>query len=125
MIQGIGIDIVEIARIEEKIKSNPHFVHHVFSAKEIDYCEGKKKAAMHYAGKWAAKEAYLKAYGLQFIGNHKLHEIEILQAENGNPYIHLQGKSAINHQEKGLGIIHLSISHTDIVATAYVIIESI
>lgn len=124
MIQGIGIDIVEIARIEEKIKSNTHFIQHVFSANEVAYCEGKKKAAMHYAGKWAAKEAYLKAYGLNFIGNHKLHEIEILQEENGNPYIHLLGKSALSHKEKALGKIHLSISHTDIVATAYVIIES-
>lgn len=124
MIQGIGIDIVEIARIEEKIKSNPHFVTHVFSPKEVAYCEGKKKPAMHFAGKWAAKEAYLKAYGLNFIGNHKLHEIEILQEENGNPYIQLLCKSALNHQEKALGKIHLSISHTDIIATAYVIIES-
>jgi len=123
MIAGIGTDIVEVHRIEGKITANQYFKEHVFSLTEISYCDQQKKPGIHYAARWAAKEAYLKAYGLKFIGNHRLYEIETLHNEDGKPYIHLLGKAMEEFMEKKFESIHVSISHTDAHAIAYVIIE--
>ena len=124
MIAGIGTDIVEVHRIEAKIATNQYFKEHVFSPEEIAYCDKQKKPGIHYAARWAVKEAYLKAYGLKFIGNHRLHEIETLHNEDGKPHIHLIGKAKEEFMEKKFESIHLSISHTDAHAIAYVIIET-
>ncbi|MBK7763097.1 MAG: holo-ACP synthase [Bacteroidetes bacterium] len=123
MIAGIGTDIVEVHRIEQKVTANEYFKAHVFSQQEIDYCDKQKKPAIHYAARWAVKEAYLKAYGLKFIGNHKLHEIETLHNDDGKPYIHLKGKALEEFNAKHFQTIHVSISHTEAHAIAYVIIE--
>ena len=66
----------------------------------------------------------MKAYGVKFIGNHRLTEIETLHNENGKPFIKLNGKALNEFEEKKYTKIHLSISHTDSLATAYVIIEN-
>jgi holo-[acyl-carrier protein] synthase len=124
MIVSIGTDIVEVSRIEEKIHRSDFFKTHVFSENEIAYCEKQKKPFIHYAARWAVKEAYLKAYGVKFIGNHRLTEIETLHNENGKPFIKLNGKALNEFEEKKYTKIHLSISHTDSLATAYVIIEN-
>ena len=123
MIQGIGTDIVEIKRIADKLTRNKTFKEHVFSPQEIAYCEKQKFPFMHFAARWAVKEAYLKAYGLKFIGNHRLHEIETVHNEDGKPAVVLTGLAAQQHEQKQLGRIHLSISHTDVYAVAYLIIE--
>ncbi len=123
MIQGIGTDIVEVKRIGDKLLRNEAFKTHVFSAAEIAYCEKQKIPPVHFAARWAVKEAYLKAYGLRFIGNHRLHEIETIHNEDGKPSVKLNGQSAVMHEVKKLGRIHVSISHTEIYAVAYVIIE--
>lgn len=123
MIQGIGTDIIEVKRIENKIKRNVDFKNHVYSENEIQYCEKQKNPFIHFAARWAVKEAYLKAYSLKFIGNHRLHEIETFHNEDGKPFVKLNGLALQNHQEKKLGNIHVSISHTDQYAVAYLIIE--
>lgn len=124
MIQGIGTDIVEVKRIQDKLTSNESFKTHVFSEKEIAYCEKQKNPFIHFAARWAVKEAYLKAFGLKFIGNHRLHEIETIHNVDGKPSIELSGLSIEKHSEKNLGQIHVSISHTETHAVAYVIIEN-
>ena len=55
MIAGIGTDLVEIARIADKIARNERFKTHVFTADEIAYCDSKKQPAMHFAARWAVK----------------------------------------------------------------------
>ncbi len=124
MIKGIGTDIIEVKRIEDKLTRSETFKTHVFSENEIAYCERQKKPYIHFAARWAVKEAYLKAYGLKFIGNHRLHEIETVHNEDGKPSVRLNGLSADMHKEKDLGSIHLSISHTETYAVAYVVIET-
>ena len=124
MIAGIGTDLVDVKRIAEKLSRNPSFRDHVFSVREIDYCEQQKESAMHYAARWAVKEAYLKAYGVQFIGNHRLPEIETCHRENGQPFIQLYGKALQEFTEKNFVSIHLSITHTHELAMATVIIET-
>lgn len=123
MIAGIGTDLVEIARIASKIESNEAFKKHVFTDAEIEYCESKKQPAMHYAARWAVKEAFLKAFGVKFIGNQRLPEIETIRDEHGNPDIQLSGETLAGFKEKGFAFSHVSISHTDTHAMAYVIIE--
>lgn len=123
MIAGIGTDLVEIARIASKIGRSNDFKHHVFAQGEIDYCDSMKNPAMHYAARWAVKEAFLKAYGVEFIGNHRLPDIETVKNEHGNPDIKLHGEAAQGFRDKGFVTVHVSISHTDSHAMAYVIIE--
>jgi holo-[acyl-carrier protein] synthase len=124
MILGIGTDIVDVARVAGKVQANLYFKEHVFSAGEITYCEQQKNPAIHFAARWAVKEAYLKAFGVKFIGNHRLHEIETIHSEIGKPEIKLSGKAMLEFQEKQFGQIHVSISHTQEHAIAYVIIEA-
>lgn len=123
MIAGIGTDIVEIERIQDKIKRNDYFREHVFSESERAYCDAQRTPHMHYAARWAVKEAYLKAFGLRFIGNHRLPEIATVHDDNGKPFIELSGQAKIDFDSKGFRTVHVSISHTDIHAMAYVIIE--
>ncbi len=123
MIAGIGTDLVEISRIADKISRNEAFKTHVFTQNEIVYCESQKKPAMHFAARWAVKEAFLKAFGVKFIGNHRLPEIETIKDEHGNPDVRLTGETLQGFIDKGLQHIHVSISHTDTHAMAYVIIE--
>lgn len=124
MIQGIGTDIIEVSRIADKLARNEYFKTHVFSENEIEYCEKQHKPNVHFAARWAVKEAYLKAFGLKFIGNHRLYEIETVHNEDGKPSVKLNGLSLTQHNEKKLGNIHLSISHTETHAVAYIIIEN-
>ena len=123
MIYGIGIDLIEVERMSEKIGKQPGFREFVFSEQEIAYCEKQKKPAMHFAARWAVKEAFLKAFGVRFIGNHRLPEIETRNDTHGKPSVLLHGKVADEFQEKQFSTIHVSISHTDVHAMAYVIIE--
>ena len=109
MIQGIGTDIIEVSRIADKLARNEYFKTHVFSENEIEYCEKQHKPNVHFAARWAVKEAYLKAFGLKFIGNHRLYEIETVHNEDGKPSVKLNGLSLTQHNEKKLGNIHLSI----------------
>ena len=123
MITGLGTDIIEVSRIQEKLERNPAFRTHVYSEAEIAYCEKQKFPYVHYAARWAVKEAYLKAIGLQFIGNHRLHEIETCHDTVGKPYIRLSGGEATRLTEPTCHI-HLSISHTATYAMATVILET-
>lgn len=125
MITGIGIDMVDVDRIASKLETNPLFKTHVFSDNEVAYCGKQKKPAMHFAARWAVKEAYLKAFGVNFIGNHRLPEIETMQEENGKPYIRLSGKSLQAFESSHCECIHVSISHTDTSAIAVVVIEKL
>ncbi len=123
MIYGFGTDIVEVARIQEKLAANPALIQHIFSAVEQDYCAVQKHPAVSYAARFAVKEAFLKAFGVTFIGNHALPEIGVQNTEHGKPNIILTGKTLAAFTNCNLGAIHVSISHTLVYAMASVIIE--
>jgi len=123
MIAGIGTDLVEIARIADKISRNEDFKRHVFTEDEITYCDSMKNPAMHFAARWAVKEAFLKAFGVKFIGNQRLPEIETVKDAHGKPDIKLSGETLEGFKQKEFVFAHVSISHTDTHAMAYVIIE--
>lgn len=105
MLDGIGVDLIEISRIAEAIGRHPRFVEHVFTAREIDYCASKGHPEASYAGRFAAKEAVAKALGVSL----GWRDVEILCDANGKPYCVLHGRAA---RIAGNGTVHISISHT-------------
>ena len=118
---GIGNDTVEPERIAEKC-NRPGFVNRVFSDNEINYCESKKHSSEHFAVRFAAKEAYMKALGSGWSEGADFKEIEVLNEESGAPKIHLHGKTREKFDALNLKSIFVSLSHTSKSAIAFIII---
>ena len=123
MISGIGIDMIETLRVAEKIAKDEGFREYVFSVSEIEYCESKANKAEHFAARFAAKEALLKALGTGFPGGLTLNEIEVRSDDSGKPEFHFSGASENKIKEYGIGNIHLSLSHLKDISCAMVVIE--
>ena len=124
MIGGIGIDLVDIDRIDGIIKKwQMKFLERTFSDREIKYCEKNAIPARHYAGRFAAKEAFLKCLGIGIAGGVNLRDIEVVNDNRGNPELEIHGKSREYVRNRDAKNAHVSISHTDTMAMAIVIIE--
>ncbi len=121
MIAGIGIDIVDIARIE-RVGLNKLFYTRNFTQNEIAMLEASKQSAPRAAGNFAAKEAVLKALGCG-IFDIPLTDIEVLRSPSGKPYVTLYGKAKQKADELGVTRVHISISHTAELAAAEAIAE--
>lgn len=121
MIYGIGIDLVEMDRIEQILERKENrFVHRIFTDRELRFCPKHRKRRVEYlAGRFAGKEAVAKALGTGIGSQLKWTDIEILPLDTGKPYVNLKHT---NWDAKEL-LIHISISHTNIVAAAKVVIE--
>ncbi|MCJ7682423.1 MAG: holo-ACP synthase, partial [Candidatus Aminicenantes bacterium] len=91
MIYGVGIDMIETARVEKQLLRNERFRDRVFSPFEIEYCESKKNKAQNYAARFAAKEAFMKALGLGWRKGLSFKDIEIRNDDLGKPSIVLYG----------------------------------
>ena len=124
MIFGIGIDLIEVERVAEKIGKKAGFKELVFSKREIDYCERMTNKYEHYAARFAAKEAFFKALGTGWRNGTAFNEIEITNNENGKPEISFSGNTALTVAEMKLGKISVSLSHLKTMATAVIIIEN-
>ena len=123
MIVGTGIDIIEVQRVADKINKENGFREMVFSAAEISYCEKAADRAEHYAARFAAKEAFLKAAGGGLTLGYELKDIEIVNDDLGKPSIQLNNKFEILAGANGWKKIHVSLSHVQAMACAVVIIE--
>ena len=123
MIAGVGIDIIEVERVMEKVNRDSGFRDKVFSPGEIAYCSTKKDGGQHYAARFAAKEAFLKATGLGLTLGHQLRDIEVVMDAVGKPAIQLHGSFAAHAATQRWRTIHLSMSHVQASACAVVIIE--
>jgi holo-[acyl-carrier protein] synthase len=123
MVKGIGIDIIETLRVAEKIAKDAGFREYVFSENEIAYCESKTNQFEHYAARFAAKEALLKALGTGFPGGLVLNEIDVTSDDAGKPEFNFLGSSAAAIKSFGTGQIHLTLSHLKDIACAMVVIE--
>lgn len=128
MIIGIGTDIVEVQRIQEKMLHHGGFMEMVFSPLETIYCMSQKFPEQHFAARFAAKESLLKATAKGLLLNIALSKIEIDNNADGQPHF-VFAKDAhdiISHQ---LGTTawksHLSLSHTPAMASAFVILETL
>lgn len=123
MIVGNGIDMVDIPRIAEKLQKGTGFREKVFSTTEIQYCENSAMPNESYAARFAAKEAFLKATGHGMRLGYDLNHIEVINDANGKPFIKLNGKFQDFFNEQGWKTIHVSLSHIQTTACAFVIIE--
>ena len=124
MIVSTGIDIVEVYRIAETIERTPRFAERVFTDAERLYCDSKgAAAAQSYAGRFAAKEAFLKALKTGWRGKITWHDIEILSDDHGVPALNISGEASALFVATGATFAHLSISHTAEHAVAHVILE--
>ena len=117
---GIGTDIVECLRIARMIERHGElFINRVYTPHEIQYCSQRKAATQHYAGRWAAKEAVLKALGTGWVKGISWRDIEVQSTESGKPTIHLSGGALQASERRGIHEILISISHCRSHATAF------
>ncbi|MBE6111989.1 MAG: holo-ACP synthase [Peptococcaceae bacterium] len=122
MIAGVGTDLVEIARIQNAIEKNPHFMERVYTKEEIAYCQRKKNPWQSFAARFAAKEAVSKAFGTG-IGPVGLTEIEIRNKSNGQPEVVLHGKAQAMADSRNIQRVHVSLSHSETYAMATAVLE--
>jgi len=120
-----GVDIVDIAKFREISLRNEHFISDIFTLKEREYCLSMKDPYVHFAGRFAAKEACMKAlgWGLSVTGiDHVLQEIEVIQHVSGKPLLSLSGWAAKISNQKGIHQYTVSLSHSEYTAIATVIL---
>jgi holo-[acyl-carrier protein] synthase len=117
---GIGTDIVECLRIAQMIERHAEqFINRVFTQHEIEYCRARKQATQHFAGRWAAKEAVLKALGTGWRRGIGWRDIEVRRDSAGRPTVALRGGVRDVVESLGVGKVLLSISHCRTHAMAY------
>ena len=121
MLQGIGVDIIEISRIAESIERYGNtFLRKLFTENEIAYCNAKKLPAQHFAARFAAKEALSKAIATGWSGEFEWKNVEVKNDPSGKPDFLLHNKTAEALQ--GSRVL-LSMSHSDTAVIAFVVIE--
>ena len=124
MIVGTGIDIVEVPRIGQSIERfGERFLKRIFTPAEIRYCQAKANYVERFAARFAAKEAGMKAIGTGMRGGVSWRDFEVGREPGGRPTMLLHGKAAQVAAGLGTRRAHLSVSHTEEHAVAYVILE--
>src|SRR5262245_19723335 len=125
MIAGIGVDIVEISRLERAIREHrDRFVNRVFTEREIEYCERVARKAERYATRFAAKEAARKALGAATpIAALSWHDVEIISSTEGAPQLQFHGRAAELVEKLKIVRAHVSLSHAQDQAAAFVVLE--
>lgn len=115
---GIGVDMLEISRMQRAIERRPSFVGRVFTEEERAYCERLARPAQHYAARFAAREAVLKALGTGFSQGVGLHDVWVRNNAAGRPEAVLAGRAAQIARQQGVREVALSISYTHELAVA-------
>jgi len=124
MILGIGIDVIDIARIGHSIERyGEHFLRRVYTPAEIAYCWRKRRSAESFAARFASKEATAKALGTGIGFGVTWKEMEVGREPSGRPFLLLHGRAAQIAAQQGVRHSALSLTHTDTQAWAQVILE--
>jgi holo-[acyl-carrier protein] synthase len=119
---GIGVDIVEIARLQAAIdRQGERLLDRLFSAAEREYCASMKTSASCYSARFAAKEAVSKAFGTGIGAQLGWKDIEIRRRENGCPFVVLNGSGLLLARKMGIAEVLLSLSHSEHYAVAQAI----
>jgi holo-[acyl-carrier protein] synthase len=122
MIIGIGVDLVKIERIDKAGKNHEGFLERLFTDREREYCSRQKFPAQHYAARFAAKEAVLKAIGTGWSAGVKWTDMEVLHGDGGGPIVRLTGRVKDLMDLKGVRQVLLSYSHDEGYAVAQVVL---
>ncbi len=125
MLFGIGVDIVEIARVAEmRRRQGERFYELLFLPAEKEYCLARADADECFAARFAAKEAVMKALGTGWAEGVAFTGIEVVREGVNRPEVRLHGGAALRARELGVGKIHLSLSHSRESAVAYAVAET-
>lgn len=126
MTVGIGVDVVDLERFASVIERRPNFVPRVFTVEERAYCERGTRASVQcqrFAVRFAAKEAVMKVLGCG-LGAYAFHDVAVARDdESGEPTLVVSGKASVLADERGIARWHLSLSHSDAVAIAFVVAD--
>jgi holo-[acyl-carrier protein] synthase len=125
VIVGLGVDIAEVARVKAAIERHGEtFLRRLYTPAEREYCERFKNKYERYAGRFAAKEAAMKALGTGWSRGVRWVDVEVVREKGGKPTIRLAGEAGNVAQRMGVKNIALSITHTSEQAFAQVIFEN-
>jgi holo-[acyl-carrier protein] synthase len=117
MITGLGVDIVEIDRMKTALERHPRMRERLFSVDERAYCDRRNRPEIHYALRFAAKEAVLKALGTGFAGM-RFTDVEVVRDAGGRPTPRLAGRAKEVAEQLGVVELHVSLSYTHTTAVA-------
>lgn len=124
MIVAIGIDLVEVSRIEEVFaRRGDRFRARVFTQGEIDYCERRASKLASYAARFAAKEAAMKALGTGWSEGVGWVDVEVVSDQSGAPALQLRRRALARMHEIGASRVHVSLTHSGNLAIAQVLLE--
>jgi holo-[acyl-carrier protein] synthase len=124
MIAGIGVDLVSIPRFARLMERRGEAaIVRFFTPAEAERCRSSKSSLESFAARFAAKEAFFKALGTGWGLGGRWTEVEVVSAPSGAPSLRLTGRAAEAAAERGAVRIHLSLTHTDDTAAAFVILE--
>ena len=118
---AVGLDLVDVARFE---RVKPRVRERLFTKEEARYCVLQQRPAIHFAARFAAKEAVLKALGTGWSGGIAWTDVEILRKEHGGAVVKLSGKAAARAKKLKIRGWHLSMTHTSSTAAAVAIAQS-
>ncbi|MEJ2182235.1 MAG: holo-ACP synthase [Nitrospirota bacterium] len=124
MIHGVGVDIIEVDRIRRSVADlGEKFLERVFTEDELEHCRRHRDPHPHYAGRFAAKEALVKALSTE--APISLRDVEVTNDPKGKPVFKVSKKLQILFDEKGIVRTHLSLSHERTYAVATVVLEKL
>ena len=123
MIIGIGVDIVEVRRIRNALQGTERMQQRVFTEEEIRFCTSRRHQYQHFGGRFAAKEAALKALGTGWSRGIRWKDVEITDDERGKPLLTFQRKAKEIFDELGAQTAWISITHSPDHAVAMVVLE--
>ncbi len=118
----VGVDLVGVERVGRLVDENAAVLDEVFSPREQAYCLAKRATRdRHLAGRFAAKEAVLKAFGTGLATRMRWTDVEILNERSGRPRVELHGEVAAFADRGGLSALDVSVSHSDGLAISHAV----
>jgi holo-[acyl-carrier protein] synthase len=125
MITGIGIDVIQNERIRESLERfGDRFLRRIYTERETEYCKKCANPAIHYAARFAAKEAAFKALGTGWAAGVKWTDVEVERLPSGKPELHLHGEALARATSMGATRFHVSLTHDQLISCAVVVFES-
>ena len=125
MITGLGIDIIENARIRESLQRfGDRFLSRIYTEAELEYCKKCANPEIHFAARFAAKEAAFKALGTGWARGVRWKDVEVKRLQSGKPELHLHGEALAIAASLGTTRFYVTLSHDQLVSCAVVILEA-